>query len=726
VEIPTELTFRVAPRTMQMLGRESISSATTGVVELVKNAYDADGGTVTVAFSTDGTDNRLEVIDDGEGMSTDDLSNKWMVISTGNKQRIPLTEKKRVKVGEKGIGRLVLDRLARAAILTTYRKGEPNALELSIDWSRYETEEGDLTGIGHPLRALPPPVNGSSGTRIQLLGLRDRWSQSDFEQLHTELSLLVPPFTDVVNDFSIELQCPYPELNGSVQSPMAEAAELVLSSDLDDSGSIIIRVSGRSAETRETQLRWQDAFSDVAPGSPPRCGPVSVSIRFYLRQAQPLQDTVINRRQIGQFLDQYQGIRIYRDGFWVKPYGGPGDGGDWLGLNARRVASPGAVTSPGYRIGGNQLVGSVFVTREHNPHLYDKTNREGLAENDAFADLKRYLLHLVQFLERHRVSQAKSGLQPPLERVSTTLSRTKTSVEKVRKTIEVAINAIPRDSLFATSDKADLETAIDDLEQIGAEISRVEEGIAEEHSERQLLMGLATTGIAMVAFGHETIHPITSILNRVSMLRSRVGNLESVDVSDINKQIDQIESSAEQTRAWGKYALDSVRRDRRTQRLLDVNVLVRGVYEAFADFLQRKGINFEAPDLFNDLPKVKAFQMDIEAILVNLLTNAVEALRHTPKSQRLIRVKTLLAANGRSIEIKFADSGRGIPDPILSEIFNPMFSTRVDSDQKPVGTGMGLTIVRSLLANYDGTIEAEGASDLGGAEFTMRIPSQMG
>src|SRR5438045_2097282 len=68
--IPKELRFRVSPRTMQMLGRENISSPVIGVLELVKNAYDADATNVTITFRHASTnEGEITIADDGDGMT---------------------------------------------------------------------------------------------------------------------------------------------------------------------------------------------------------------------------------------------------------------------------------------------------------------------------------------------------------------------------------------------------------------------------------------------------------------------------------------------------------------------------------------------------------------------------------------------------------------------------------------------------------------------------------
>ena len=94
-------------------------------------------------------------------------------------------------------------------------------------------------------------------------------------------------------------------------------------------------------------------------------------------------------------LDTFCGVKIYRDGFRVRPYGE--EGNDWLLLDKIKISDP-----HGYRVGNNQVIGVVNINSDANPLLIDSTNREAIIENEAFAQLKQVVNKCINIIENHR------------------------------------------------------------------------------------------------------------------------------------------------------------------------------------------------------------------------------------------------------------------------------------------------------------------------------------
>ena len=148
-------------------------------------------------------------------MDEDQVLNNWMVIGTSNKREIRTSKsKQRVLAGEKGLGRLGLDRLCSISVVQSFTKEDDTGVELVIDWQKYEEADQRLEAVKHRLYQIPKDffddysgqnVSCSQGTRIILLNLKDTWDDAFLVALRKELSLLLSPFTSI-KDFSIEIE----------------------------------------------------------------------------------------------------------------------------------------------------------------------------------------------------------------------------------------------------------------------------------------------------------------------------------------------------------------------------------------------------------------------------------------------------------------------------------------------------------------------------------------
>jgi hypothetical protein len=246
--------FSVSARVAMQLGRESISSSVTAILELVKNAYDADATRVRIRFQGLGSkDAQLVIDDDGRGMTLDQLRDHWMVIGTANKTSVRKTKKGRTPTGEKGLGRLGLDRLC--SITRVQSIAEDSApVELEIDWNSYERAVSRLEEVVHSIYTLKDieadPTTGRRysfphGTRLILQGLKDEWSPESLADLRAELALLVSPFA-APNDFAIELETGRNDesLDGVVTVPdfILDAATWKITATINKDSTVEIRM----------------------------------------------------------------------------------------------------------------------------------------------------------------------------------------------------------------------------------------------------------------------------------------------------------------------------------------------------------------------------------------------------------------------------------------------------------------------------------------------------
>ena len=736
-----ELPFSVTAQTALLLGRESISSPVVAVLELVKNAYDADAESVTVRFrrasSPEGT---IEIVDDGDGMTWHDIETKWMVIGTRHKQQEPVSPRGRVRVGEKGIGRFALDRLASQVIVETTPKAtesetsEPT-YRLTIDWNKFENTDKSLHDIQHPIEILER--QGRQGTRLLLSNLRDRWKRRDYERLYRDLAVLVPPFGPIATGFSIRFDCDEAEdTSGRIHSPMAKAALFKMRARLDEESQIRIIIitrddspDGRFRIFRRYRRAWHELFdlSEDQLGEP-HCGSLEFEFYFYLRGGdKAVQGVDVTLGRLRDFLDIYGGVRIYRDGFRVKPYGDPGGAGDWLGLSARRVQHPGGVASEfdKWVVGENQVATSVFISRAKNPDLVDQTNREGLFDNQAFRDMRSFVLKCIEVFETDRQRYEKS--KPRDEEPSV-----KDRMQEAKREVVASVESLqkPLDLLPDESSKLSLAQALSEFRKAQVDRLDILEDVYEAErqetiSKQQLMQNLATIGIATSSMGHEIVGTSRKIMRAVERLGERLNNLMLLADDTVKQYMDQLHRYGRILYSVSYFALGHVDRDKRRWQKVNVDSVIQDLHEeALREMCATNEAQIDLTLGGVGVPDIYAFPYEVESIVINFVTNSIAAFRRgrIPIADRRIEIETRYDESVRQISIIARDSGPGIPEGDEERIFE-VYSTKVDDEGKPIGTGLGLAIVKDIADSHNGSIKVKRHGDiLPGAEFIVALP----
>jgi signal transduction histidine kinase len=150
-----------------------------------------------------------------------------------------------------------------------------------------------------------------------------------------------------------------------------------------------------------------------------------------------------------------------------------------------------------------------------------------------------------------------------------------------------------------------------------------------------------------------------------------------------------------------------------TQReLLDVNEIIEGMIVLLRNEASRDAISIRS-ELANDLPKVIADRVQLQQVLMNLMLNGIEAMKELRPAGELTICS--VGENGQAV-ISVTDIGVGLPPDRAHQIFDPFFTT------KPEGTGMGLTISRSIVESHGGRLWATANPDRG-ATFHFTLPT---
>ncbi len=736
--------FSVDAKTLVHLGRDSIKDHTTALLELVKNSYDADAQKVEVDVLCKNNNEIIRVADNGFGMTKEELLNYWLRIGFSNKRKSKESNLGRRKTGEKGIGRISTDRLGANLELLT-RTEKDGLIGLKVNWDEFDVEGKDVFDIEveliTPISINLPKVKGEeskTGTEIKITNLRQPWTVNNIENLYYELSALTPPFKDV-KDFQVTLKNDIaPSFSKMVNSDFFKASEIELTAVYDGKGSdILYTIKDRYTKKEKIEIiKWKslltriDADENIEVSEDLRCGPITLKLLFFLREAASLQGTEFKLTELREFLDINQGIKIYRDNIAVKPYGFPSSqfGYDWLALANRKAKDPAGIGrgEQSYSVTPNQLIGAVYITRDNNVELSDSAAREGLVESGAFYDLRSFVLGSINMLESYRVSiysiieksreKKKPAASKEAEQIKLQLSNVKEGLESIKEEI-----ASKSDSPANVNISRPIEKSIEQVEGITEKFERT---ITELLNWNRVLSGLATMGISSAVFGHETEGSINLFKRSTDAVQLYLKQ-SPPDVPNAITELEKAIKHSKKVASWGAYALTRVQKEKRKKAPINIKTsIIDPVVKELSPAFEASSIKLESK---GDLIVSKTYQMDIESILINLLTNAYTACNQKPGPRKVsILIEREDKRNLKGYYFSVSDSGFGIAKEFANRIYDPLFSTKISAsgESKSIGTGLGLTIVKSIVNELGGEISLDQDPDLKGARFKIWLPKE--
>jgi signal transduction histidine kinase len=225
---------------------------------------------------------------------------------------------------------------------------------------------------------------------------------------------------------------------------------------------------------------------------------------------------------------------------------------------------------------------------------------------------------------------------------------------------------------------------------------------------------LITMDVLSASIAHEMNQPLASIVTNADAA-SRWMARPTPDLDEVKATLEQIRNSAYRARDLIGSIRAMVKRDDRNRAALDLNDLVREVLALTERELQRNRVSVEV-ELEEHLPLVNADRVQLQQVLVNLITNAIDAMAEK-KWPRILRIESAAQEPG-GVLISVADTGKGIDPKIVDRIFNPLFTTKSN------GMGMGLAICRSIIEGHDGRLQVSAGAE-GGSVFQFVLPANI-
>ena len=402
--------FEASARVVLEIGRDSIESKLVALSEIIKNAYDANAKNCNVILKADGNSENLldkeitsiEIIDDGVGMSENDLVNNWMVIGTSSKKSDKLNMTcGRVPIGEKGIGRFAVNKIGNLLTLTTKRENSP-CYEICIDFTRFESDTS-LENVDFEIVQTHNVVleKHGHGTILKIENLNEKWSYEEISKVYDEILKLQSPFKTENDVFNVHFVLPngYSLDNKLKPEEVLEKslwrAEILIKANADKSVmnfefNPYVEMKGFNAIKKSITFD-HCLYSKKSPLKIDlnnyKIGDFSIRLFAFHRSTNVLKMLGDKRRSLKEYLDENGGVRIYRGGQRVYNYGSKNE--DWLDLNLKRL------NSPGKKLSKNILIGIIDLDPINSSDLKEKTNREGFTENEAFLEFKKLVSAVV-------------------------------------------------------------------------------------------------------------------------------------------------------------------------------------------------------------------------------------------------------------------------------------------------------------------------------------------
>ena len=685
--------IRPAGRHLLTIGRDLIQDSYAAIVELVKNAYDADSKSVEIHFKatekpseniSDNPEKRIEITvrDYGHGMSQDTVINKWMVPSTSDKLERKKSPHGRIMQGRKGIGRYAASMLGSTLLLETVSEDSEKTTVL-VNWHDFETSEY-LDDV--ELLVETHPTDEQSGTALTIEGGEEyyrEWNEKQFKDLNFELKKLISPVQNSMDkaaqDFQIHLKISgfsdVEDLEETIAPyPIFDLFDYKISGRINSNGKGTLTYALQKARNTVEEVISFDLKDSTA------CGDLIFDIRVYDREKESIEQLIhrglkddhgnyLGKLQARKILNESNGIGVYRNGFRIRPLGDPEF--DWLKLNEQRIQNP------SLKIGSNQVIGYVLIDSEEKSNLIEKSARDGLRDNNAYKQLQKITNEVIKELETRRFSyRRKAGLSKPALKVEKELNRI-FSFDTLKQTVHKKLIA-------GGMNEKSVEEVIELISKEAEEKSQTVEEIRQAIATYQ---GQATLGKIMNVVLHEGRRPLNYFRNEVPRIDRFIKKYK--ETSDF-EYIQQIESIAHNTVSNAKTFSDLFLRldplamgKRPAKQQLSIENEISNCFAIFRQQMADKGIKFK----ISGSAIIEAWKQDIAAIFTNLIENSIFWLSEKNTDIKEIMVNIITNENSLSY-IDFRDTGPGIEPNLIEDnlIFEPQFST------KPGGTGIGLAI----------------------------------
>lgn len=796
--------FDITPHIVKQLGEQLVPDEVTALLELIKNSYDADASYVSIEINTKEEYTKekpfypnnkgfIVVEDDGFGMDEKTIMKSWLLISYSNKRALNGAKEKtpqgRTPLGEKGLGRLSTQRLADICEIFT-KKRDQEGSHIAFNWKDFEKKEA-LSDVKVKYEIYHSEKREGTTLLLSSLNNEEVWQGKNLEKFKGQILQVISPYKEN-RPFEV-----YLKINGQLielDKFNEGLSDLAISNFNFHIKENILIISGKTRLTKflGNDLTSKDAYhnfvdvdngkklygylqtkvSDLEKAGNPyfinferkfdidkdislevfngkRAYPGSFSgviNEFSYKEEQLKEEDSISNifgrfKNYKDFAQAQIGIKIYRNGFAVLPYGIDDNNKDWLGLSSSQTKTS------FYDLRPDNVIGYVSIDEGENYELKDKTDRSGFISNPYsrnFFTLIHFVKDQVNLYQRSirknyndfiniykvenngikTVTQALNELKETktnTEEVKQEFRAAKVTVEKAIQDSERIVKSVKSNPLFSTDLEKEtvlkVNTLLEELKSIQSTLQKLEKVISKTEKlnevidvlepkiqilEEQLnnFSELASLGLTAESVSHEFASIANRLAERASFYSFKLQR-ENLKDSDIYVLIEYINSTVNGLKVQLKHLDPALKYARDKKSSFNLSAFFKDEEDYYENRFKNQGIDFNI--LLEDDFTVNVNRGKLVQIVDNLLNNSEYWLIEKMKNE--IKFKSSITIKVESPWVYISDNGYGISPAIESQIFEPFVTTK----PKGKGRGLGLFIIQQLLDSSGCTIALEPA-----------------
>ena len=670
-----QISFKSRARLMPQIGDQLIKNENIALLELVKNAYDADAPNVWVEmWDVDKPKiGKIIVKDNGDGMDLSIIENSWMEIGTDNKKKLLeeyiVNHKRsalgRLPMGEKGIGRFGVHKLGHKITLITRKQGKKEVV-VKIDWTIFEKfdylEQVPITVVEREPEYF---VGDQKGTYIEITDLKNVWTRGKLRDIYRSVMSLQSPF-ESIQSFNVAFNTNHGEWLEGLSTIEKIKEDALFFADVVIEGDEIVELNYEfkpwkilnkleEKKINRTHIRMcredrennKKILRSIDLGGL-NIGRVRMKLMIFDLDNTILSYGTSDKKGLKEYLKNNGGIAVYRDNIRIYEYGDSGN--DWLQLESKRINAPGTTLS------SKITIGAIYLDRQASCGLIEKTNREGFVENAAFEEFRYAIINAIEKIQtlRNIDKDLLKKYYGPSGKAEPVLS----SIEDLKIVVDKNIEDVKLKNLINKS-----------LRNIEIDYKNITE----------VYIRSASAGLSLSVVIHEIEKIIAELRNAIMDEQStdHVRNL----VADLSRVTDGYASVIKSKK----------------QSLINVTELIDDSLFNVKYRLKVHGVSVEVPYQNRKIKKkIKCASNLVIGTIMNLVDNSIYWLTYSHIEDKKMYFDISMDYEGY-ITIIVADNGYGFTLP-TDQIIKPFVTDRVG------GMGLGLHLADEIMKSSEGRL----------------------